>query len=97
MAEAKHLMNRHERRAAEAEERVGADGTAAAATELDQGILLVTAEEAGRMLRIGRTSIYELLRRGLIRSIAIGRNRRIPVSEVRRIASEGIAAEEAAR
>jgi len=41
--------------------------------------LLLTAEEAGELLSIGRTKVYELMADGLIESVAIGRCRRIPV------------------
>lgn len=40
--------------------------------------LLLTAEEAGEVLSIGRTAIYELMARGLLESVSIGRSRRIP-------------------
>jgi excisionase family DNA binding protein len=39
---------------------------------------LYTPEEAGRVLRIGRSRIYEDLRRCRLRSIKVGRSRRIP-------------------
>src|SRR5690606_5367192 len=37
-----------------------------------------TPEEVGKMLRIGRSRIYEELRRCRLRSIKVGRSRRIP-------------------
>ena len=39
--------------------------------------LLVTVEEAARRLSIGRSHIYEQIQRGTLRSIRIGRSRRI--------------------
>jgi excisionase family DNA binding protein len=39
--------------------------------------LLLTVEEAAARLRIGRTSMYELLRSGAVDSVPIGRLRRI--------------------
>jgi excisionase family DNA binding protein len=39
---------------------------------------LYTPEEAGQVLRIGRSRIYEDLRRCRLRSIKVGRSRRIP-------------------
>jgi excisionase family DNA binding protein len=39
--------------------------------------LLVTIEEAARRLSIGRSQIYEVMRRGRLRSVRIGRSRRI--------------------
>lgn len=44
--------------------------------------LLVTPEEAARRLSIGRTTVYELLSSGQLRSVNIGRCRRVPVSEL---------------
>ena len=40
--------------------------------------LLLTAEEAGELLSIGRTKVYELMAQGLLESVAIGRCRRVP-------------------
>jgi len=37
--------------------------------------LLLTVEEAARLLRLGRTSTYELVMRGEIQSVRIGRRR----------------------
>ena len=41
--------------------------------------LLLTVEEGARRLHLSRTVIFELLRRGELESISIGRSRRIPV------------------
>ena len=57
----------------------------------EPGVLLLTADAAARVLGIGRTTLYALLRRGVIHSVAIGRARRIHIDEVRRIAAEGLA------
>ena len=40
--------------------------------------LLLTPVQAARALGIGRSSLYELLRTGALRSVHIGRSRRIP-------------------
>lgn len=40
--------------------------------------LLFTAEEAAEIVGVGMTKMYELLRVGAIRSVRIGRCRRIP-------------------
>lgn len=42
--------------------------------------LLVTVEDAARMLSLGRSSVYALVAKGRIQSILIGRSRRIPVT-----------------
>ena len=40
--------------------------------------LLLTAEEAAEALSIGRTKVYELMAGGQLRSVHIGRSRRVP-------------------
>ncbi|MEU7807892.1 excisionase family DNA-binding protein [Micromonospora chalcea] len=40
--------------------------------------LLYTVEEAAKELRIGRTQMFALLGSGRVRSVKIGRSRRIP-------------------
>ena len=44
--------------------------------------LLVSVEEAAGLLGIGRTTLYELIRRGDVRPIRIGRCVRIPRREL---------------
>ncbi len=46
--------------------------------------LLLTTEQAKRVLQIGRSHLYKLMGCGEIKSIKIGRNRRIPVMELER-------------
>lgn len=46
--------------------------------------LLLTVEDAARRLAIGRSHLYELLRRGEIASIRLGRSRRVPVASLER-------------
>ena len=50
--------------------------------------LLVTVEEAARRLSIGRSHCYQLLMRGEIASIKLGRSRRIPVTALQRFVRE---------
>lgn len=45
--------------------------------EPDPTTLLVTIDEAARRLSIGRSHVYEVMRRGRLRSVQIGRSRRI--------------------
>lgn len=45
--------------------------------EPEPAALLVTIDEAARRLSIGRSHIYEVMRRGRLRSVRIGRSRRI--------------------
>jgi len=55
--------------------------------------LLVDVKEAGRMLGIGRTRVYELLNEGAFRSVTIGKLRRVLVADleayVRGLAGDG--------
>jgi excisionase family DNA binding protein len=44
---------------------------------LEDDKLLVTVDEAARRLSIGRSHLYEYLLRGSLRSVRIGRSRRI--------------------
>lgn len=39
-----------------------------------------TVAEAARQLKIGRTAMYELVMSGRVRSVTIGRSRRVPAS-----------------
>jgi len=43
-------------------------------------VLLVRPEDAARVLGIGRTKVYELMRSGALRSVRVGGLRRIPVA-----------------
>ncbi len=45
--------------------------------EPEPAALLVTIDEAARRLSIGRSHIYEVMRRGRLRSVRIGGSRRI--------------------
>jgi len=45
--------------------------------------LLVTIEEAGKMIRVGRTRMYELVASRTIPSVRIGRSVRVPVHALR--------------
>ena len=44
--------------------------------------VLLTPEEAGRALHIGRSKVFDLIRSGELASIKIGRLRRVPVGEI---------------
>jgi excisionase family DNA binding protein len=58
--------------------------------------LLVTAEEAARRLSLGRTTVYDLISRGELVSVQVGRCRRVPVSELRAFVDKLIFPESAA-
>jgi excisionase family DNA binding protein len=42
--------------------------------------LLLSVEEAGEVIGVGRSTMYELLRAGEVESVRIGRCRRVPYS-----------------
>lgn len=44
-----------------------------------------TVEEAAERLRIGRTLMYDLIRRGEVGTIQLGRRRVVPASELDRL------------
>lgn len=46
-----------------------------------EGVML-TVEEAAKLLRIGRTTAWSLVKSGELRSVLIGRLRRVPAAEV---------------
>jgi excisionase family DNA binding protein len=46
--------------------------------------LLVTVEEAAQILRVGRTLMYEHVRRGTLPSVRVGRCRRIALVDLER-------------
>jgi len=41
--------------------------------------ILLTPEEAAEVLGVGKSTVYDLIRMRLLRSVQIGRSRRIPV------------------
>ena len=55
--------------------------------------LLLTAEEAAELLHIGRSKVYDLIRNGDLRSIKIGRLRRVPLDAVHEFAAQPSPAE----
>ena len=46
--------------------------------------MLVTPEEAARLLRVGRTTVYALMKYGHLRPVHIGRSCRRPLAELER-------------
>lgn len=60
-------------------------------------LLLLTIEEAGRRLRLGRTSMYQLISSGAIESVTVGRLRRIPAESLQEYVSSLRAANHDAR
>jgi excisionase family DNA binding protein len=49
--------------------------------------LLLTPEEAARALRVGRTTVYALMKIGELRAVYIGRSCRLSVAELERYVS----------
>ena len=50
---------------------------------IDGARLLLRPEEVAKSLGIGRTRVFELMRVGELRSVKIGKSRRIPTDAVR--------------
>jgi excisionase family DNA binding protein len=51
--------------------------------------LVVAPKEAGRILGLGKNSIFELINNGTLESVKIGHARRITVESIRRLAAQG--------
>jgi len=52
---------------------------------------LYSPNSAARALDISRAQIYLLMKRGSLRYVQVGADRRIPAEELERIAREGVA------
>ena len=50
--------------------------------------LLLTPEEKAETLGVGRPKVYELLRSGRLRSVKIGKSRRVPMDAVEAFIAE---------
>jgi excisionase family DNA binding protein len=50
--------------------------------DLVQQPMLVTVDQVAKMLSIGRTAAWELIRKNQIKSVKIGRTRRVPRAAV---------------
>ncbi len=61
------------------------------------GPLLLSPEEASRVLGISRSKLYQLMAKGEIPSITVGRSRRVPTAELRGWLAGRIEAEYAGR
>ena len=57
--------------------------TLADVAELENLRLLFTPEQAAVVLSIGRSKVYDLMRRGELRSLRIGGSRRVSVTALR--------------
>lgn len=55
--------------------------------------LLLTPEEVAQAVHVSRARLYELLARDEIKSLKIGRSRRVPVAEVQRWIDRQMAAQ----
>lgn len=53
---------------------------------IERGALSV--EEAAKYLSLGRTKMFELIRKGELQTIKIGRRRLVPLSALRRLLGE---------
>ena len=75
--------------------------TSSMTSELDPGIgrapvrLLLRPEEAAEAIGVSRAKFYELMALGVIRSIKVGRSRRVPVAELNAWVTAELAAQSA--
>lgn len=53
---------------------------------------LLTVQEVALMLTLSRSMVYNLMERGSLAYVKIGRTRRIPVQEVERLVRESLVA-----
>lgn len=56
---------------------------------------LLSPNNAARVLDVSRSKIYDLMKCGALGYVQIGADRRIPIAEIERIASEGTTAKAA--
>ena len=49
---------------------------------MESKLILVSVADAARMLSIGRTAAWELVRKQKIKSVKIGRTRRVPIAAI---------------
>lgn len=61
---------------------------------MEDGKILLTVPQAADRLGVGRSLLYEMIRRGEVQSIRIGRARRIPVSALECFVQERLEEEE---
>jgi excisionase family DNA binding protein len=50
--------------------------------------IFLTVEETAKALRIGRTRVFDLIAKGEIKSVLIGRSRRVSVEALRQYAKK---------
>jgi excisionase family DNA binding protein len=53
--------------------------------------LLLTVEEAARALSVGRTVMWELVMRRQVKSVKVGRSRRVPVAALEEFVARELA------
>lgn len=80
MTTAPAMMSRKSRRTLAPEPEVRARGTGRQPIELALNRGLLRVEEAAEWLGLGRTKAYELVYRGVLPSVTIGRSRRVSVA-----------------
>lgn len=56
----------------------------------EQSKLLYSTSSAAAALDVSRSTIYALMKAGLLKSVPFGADKRIPAEEVERLAKEGV-------
>jgi excisionase family DNA binding protein len=59
-------------------------------TEQREAISLLTVRDAARLLALSRSTLYNLMERGALAYVKIGRARRIPHEELQRLIHESL-------
>ncbi|MGH8879929.1 MAG: helix-turn-helix domain-containing protein [Stackebrandtia sp.] len=59
-------------------------------------VLVLTVEEAAEALRIGRTSMYALIKSGAVKAVLVNGSRRVPVTSLREYIDDLLSSTEAA-
>jgi excisionase family DNA binding protein len=57
--------------------------------------LLLRPDEAAQVIGVSRSRFYQLLSQGLIKSIRVGRSRRVPLAELQRWVNDELAQQSA--
>lgn len=53
-------------------------------------LLAVKPTTAARLLDVSRSKVYELIKAGVLKTVPFGADQRIPMTELRRVAAEGV-------
>ena len=58
---------------------------------MEPNAIFLRVEEAARVLALGRSKVYELMLSGELRSVTVGRSRRVPVEALNEYVAKKLA------